>query len=529
MSESITEGMPSQGFEVNTTTMANACSLYAKVASSKSKTTIYKDDLSKLALAICYNSGNPRDELTSIKALTKLNERCEDPLTADEIAELIEITNEKIIEYIDDTAEATRLRNEEKREKNRKRIAEEIEAKKNAIPEDVPLTDEELDIEAKAIAIMEREDVLNYLQEGFYENHVGHEEIFRIVMYAFCAQSSATNKGIQPETTGNKGSGKSHSIASSIHLFPQEYVYNTSVSPKYLYYNPPKPGSIIYIDEKLSPELVDLLKRVMTNFQSDTEHSTIVEKKPVKMVIPKRQVVMGSTVLGVGDDQFKDRVVQVGIINADADDKKYYEFESNRRKEGRPEFQVSEVIKICRHIMRTIRNYEFVVKIPDIEFAYTHDRRLMNIFYDIVEASTILNFTQRIQDIDEKTEIITLTPTEDDINAALNFEMFRMADSETEGRLTKAQRALHETIQRNIESDCALSETEIVKMYGKSQQAARKLLYGRDGNQQKATGGLVENTKWYVCGYDTYHNNVILVTKTNTGLKENYRFASLVV
>lgn len=510
MFEPIEEIAPIEAVEsVNSITMARACSALADASSGKSVATIGRENFPLLALACCYDGGKPKDEFTSIKTLTKLNKRYNEPLTEDEIKDLVDATNEKIIDYIDENAETTRLRNEERREETRKRI----EAKKNAIVEEKPLTADELDIEIKAIEIMEHGEVLDYLQFGFNANHVGHEEIFRSIIYAFCAQSSATSKGIQPEATGQKGSGKSHSIASTIHLFPQEYVYNTSLSPKFLYYNPPKQGSVIYVDEALSPELVDIVKRIMTNFQTDTEHSTIVEKKPVKMVIPKRQVIMGSTVCGTGDDQYNDRTVQVGIINASDDDKKYFEFESNRRKEGRPEFQIDEITKICRYIMGTIRGLEFRVKMPDITFAYTHDRRLMNIFYDIVEASTILNFTQRINDIEEETGIIILTPTKDDINAALNFEMFRMADEHTEGRLSKAQRALHEKIQDSINGDCALTEPEIVKIYGKSQQAVRKLLYGDRGNHNKSEGGLVGSTKWYVCSVDDKHRNIISCMK----------------
>lgn len=380
----------------------------------------------------------------------------------------------------------------------------------------------------EAINILKGGKPLEFLQQAFEANHIGHLEIFRSVVYAFCAQSSQTSRGIQPEATGQKGSGKTHSITSTIFLFPEEYVYNTSLSPKVLFYSPPKQGSMIYCDEQLDPALVNILKRVMTNFQQDTEHTSVIDKEPVKMVIPKRQVIMGSSVCGIGDDQFGDRVVQVGIINSGDDDTAYEKFESQRRKEGRPEFQVNKQVMICRAMMRHIREKEFVVKMPDISFAFNNDRRLINIFYDLVEASAILHFMQRNPVVDDETGTITITPNKDDIIAAQDFEMFRMSIKETDGRLTKSQTALHQKIQGSISEDTMITEVDIVSLYGKSQQAVRKLLYGDGGNPNKICGGLVERTSWYVCTQEPKHRqNAIFCKKTiKCGIKGN--FASMV-
>lgn len=376
----------------------------------------------------------------------------------------------------------------------------------------------------EAINILKNGNPLKFLQQAFEANHIGHLEIFRSVVYAFCAQSSRTSRGIQPEATGQKGSGKTHSITSTIFLFPEEYVYNTSLSPKVLFYSPPKQGSMIYCDEQLDPALVNILKRVMSNFQQDTEHTAVIDKEPRKMIIPKRQVIMGSSVCGIGDDQFGDRVVQVGIINSDTDDDEYEMFEKQRRKEGRPEFLITKQLEICRAMMRHIREREFVVKMPDIKFAFKNDRRLINIFYDMVEASAILHYMQRASIVDEGTGTITITPNKDDVLAAQDFEMFRMAIKETDGRLTKSQTALHQVIQESLTADSMITEADIVKLYGKSQQAVRKLLYGDGGNPSKICGGLVERTSWYICTQDPdrKQQNTILCKKTTAGIKNSF-------
>ena len=349
----------------------------------------------------------------------------------------------------------------------------------------------------KALEVLRTGDPLGYLLEGFRINHAGHEENARVIIYSFCAQSSATSKGIQPEVTGSKGSGKSHSIASTLFIMPPEYVWDSSFSPKFLYYNPPQQGSMIYIDEKLSDELVNHVKKIMSNYQRETRLSTLIERKPQVLVIPKRIVIMGSTVNGAGDDQYNDRTIQIGILNTTDDDQKYYEFETRRREEGRPEFVVTDKIEVCRSLLRYIREHEFVVKIPRIRFAYLHDKRLMNILFDLTEASAILNHLQRNHT--QNGSVITVIPDARDLAAALNFEMFRMSDSEAEGRLTRAETALHQKIQseiRNTESE--FTEADIATMYGKSQNAIRKLLYGDGGKQTDIVGGLIDKTPgWY--------------------------------
>jgi hypothetical protein len=378
----------------------------------------------------------------------------------------------------------------------------------------------------KAITILKTGNPLEFLLDGFRSNHAGHEENARAIIYAYCAQSSGTSKGIQPEVTGSKGSGKSHSISSTLFLMPEEYIWESSFSPKFLYYKPPPAGCIIYIDERLSDELVSLVKKIMSNFQRETRHSTLVERKPVELIIPKRIVIMGSTVNGAGDDQYNDRTVQVGILNTPADDEKYYEFESKRRAEGRPEFQVNDHIKTCRAILRYIRQREFIVTIPRIQFAYLHDKRLINILFDFVEASAILNYMQRVHS--ENGTVVTVTPNKDDLTAALNFEMFRMNNAEAEGRLTRAETALHQKIQgaiRNTESE--FTESEIAGLYGKSQNAIRKLLYGDGGTQNSITGGLVDKTPgWYTitpaANPDLKGASVIRCKKVQTSIGGSY-------
>jgi hypothetical protein len=365
---------------------------------------------------------------------------------------------------------------------------------------------------------------LDYLLNCYRKNHVGHEELARGYIYAFCCQSSATCKGVQPSATGDKGSGKTHSAESTVYLFPQEYVWKSTFSDQALYYAPPLQGSMIFIDEKISDPLVDLLKRMMSNFQRETERTVVIDKEPKVLTIPKRQVVITASVHGSGDDQFADRSVQLGILNSKDDDKAYAEFEGLRRSEGRPEFTLDDEILICREMTLLIRKKEFFVECPQFEFAYYKDRRLINIFFDLLEASAILNYMQREHTIEGN--VVHVIPNQSDVFAASDFEMFRYANEKIDVRLTKSQQSLHEKIQNSFKEGVdwkLMTEAEITILYGKSQTAVRKLLYGDGGNAQNVVGGLIQATNNYIADRDTDTNqNIIKITKSARCIRNSF-------
>jgi hypothetical protein len=381
-------------------------------------------------------------------------------------------------------------------------------------------------IKARAESVLRSGRPLEFLMECYRKNHIGHEELARGFIYAFCCQSSATAKGLQPSATGDKGSGKSHGVESTVFLFPQDYIWRSTFSDKALYYSPPKQGSMIFIDEKMQEGLVNLIKRVMTNFQRDTEHRAVIDKKDgVKpMKIPKRQVIIAASTHGAGDDQLSDRVVQLGILNQKQDDQVYAAFEGKRREDGRQEFVEDDDVLVCREMMQIIRNHEFVVKSPKIRFAFVKDRRLINIFFDFLEASAILHFMQR--DNVTVNGVTTVVPVQEDVTNAQEFEMFRFANELTEQRFTKAELSLHNTIQNSISDKVImteLTESDIVSLYGKSQVAIRKLLYGDGGSPANITGGLIQSCNWYVADKDFEgKRNIIRVTKVRSQYQSTF-------
>jgi len=253
----------------------------------------------------------------------------------------------------------------------------------------------------------------------------------------------------------------------------------------------------------------------MTNFQRETAHNTIIDHKLATESIPARTLWLGSAVSETGDDQLKDRFLTLGIQNSPENDQAYILWELERRKEGRAENAVNDDVLMSRAILHHIGEREFIVAgFDQIEFAYTTDRRLVNICLDLTEASAILNYRQR--EHSEDNGVITVHPLPEDLDAALQFSMFNLTDKGADGRLTKAERAMDDAIQTNIQdkTEREFTEAAIVELYGKSLTRVRALLYGRDGSPNNISGGLLEKAPWY--SLDTEpdtHRNVIRVKK----------------
>ena len=352
----------------------------------------------------------------------------------------------------------------------------------------------------KAVDILKNFEPIDTFKKGYGLNHCGDDEILRAVVYARVLQSSRTTKGLQVFVTGDKGSGKSSAVKSAVNLIPPEEVNEGSFSDKAFFLKlEDKEKPVIYLDDTvLSEQQVATIKRCMTNFQRPTDHNTIVDHKLVVHAIPARSLWLGSAVNEAGDDQLKDRFLTLGIQNNPENDTAYIAWELQRRKEGRSENAVNDDVILARAILQHITEHEFVVAGFDrVTFAYTSDRRLVNICLDLMEANAILHYLQRVHD--EKDGVITVHPVADDLIAALDFSMFKQTDKSSDGRLTKAERALDDAIQAaiTIGTEWTGTEAEVVALFKKSLTRIRALLYGRTGSPNNITGGLLEKASWY--------------------------------
>jgi primase-polymerase (primpol)-like protein len=331
-------------------------------------------------------------------------------------------------------------------------------------------------------------------------SHVGHYQILRAIIYAECLKSSGSTKGLQPAVTGSRGSGKSHAVKTSVHLLPKDAIYTATLSPKALYYKNPPRKTTFYMDDAVLPdELVSLMKRKQTQFQEMTTYGTVMDKKWAEISIGPRMVFITTSVAQLGDEQLSDRALLIDIKNEKTDDTLFYEFENDRRTKGLPEFPESEEVQLCRNMLAYIRDNEFRVILPSLDFDYYSDRRLIGMTYDLMEASAILNHKKRECQMDGT--VIVVTATEEDLANALDFDMFKNSDAATMARLSKSERAFDTQVQTllNGKDSDKFTEKELAEKTKMSVPGIRNYLYGRENGAStiKDGIGLCGKTTWY--------------------------------
>jgi hypothetical protein len=305
---------------------------------------------------------------------------------------------------------------------------------------------------------------------------------------------------LQPAVTGNRGSGKSHAVKTSVHLLPKDAIYTATLSPKALYYKQPKSKTTFYMDDAvLQEDLVSLMKRKQTQFQEPTVYGTVMDKKWAEISIDKRMVFITTSVAQLGDEQLTDRALLVDIKNEKADDEAFYQFENERRTKGLMEFPETEEVLLCRDMLAHIRRNEFRVIIPSLDFAYYNDRRLIGQCYDLLEASAILNYKSRETEIDG--ELIVVKATSEDLSNALDFDMFKFSDEDTLSRMSKSERGFDIQVQALLNgSDMKMyTEKELSDITKLSVPGIRNYLYGRGNSaaEIKDGVGLCGKTTWY--------------------------------
>jgi energy-coupling factor transporter ATP-binding protein EcfA2 len=343
-------------------------------------------------------------------------------------------------------------------------------------------------------------DVMSVFENAYSLNHSGDNEVLHTCIYAMALQSCKNTKGLHAKATGKKGSGKSTAIAAALHLAPHETVCKGSFSDMALFRKVRniRHPRIMLDDVVLSEKQTANIKRATGAFQEKCEHSTIVENKDEVFFIPERSVFLMTSVNEEGDDQLVDRFIALGTGVGYTDDESYAAWENEKRCDGREDLVTNESVRVARAILRYLATEEFIVHTPNLQFAYTTDRRLMNMVWDLMSAHAILYHLQRRYE--EAAGVIHVWADERDLNAIIHVSMFNRLDAASETRLTPAEQRLNVMLQddllkRNVE-DKIYTEQEIANLYGKTMPTVRGVLYGRDGSQQRYTKGLMAKVTW---------------------------------
>ncbi|MEI6841197.1 MAG: hypothetical protein WCK53_08020 [Methanomicrobiales archaeon] len=348
---------------------------------------------------------------------------------------------------------------------------------------------EDEEIHTEALTILTTGDPIKTFSDTFSTLHSGDGEIGKVFLCSWAVQCATTTTGIQPGLDGRKGSGKTSGARAAIHLYPQEYVFDTSFSNKALFYDKRiQPGCVVFSDDTTLPaELATTIKRAMSKFQTGTEHLTVektdtgtIQSKRVK--IPERVTFIFTAVYDSGDDEILDRQYRLSLAPDAAAGERFTQFLKDRMKSGREEYPITREVRVCREMLRIMKSQLFRVKIPfsdDIIFSDTDARRDMIMLFDFIQASAVIHSIQREQV--EENGIIDLTATTDDFNTA--SEIFKASENTRLFRLSKDERALLDWLADHSKLE-GITETDIIKKWGAeagyNRMRIRRLLYGED-------------------------------------------------
>ncbi|MDP2218170.1 MAG: hypothetical protein Q8J68_12895 [Methanolobus sp.] len=248
--------------------------------------------------------------------------------------------------------------------------------------------------------IMENEDPVEYILNEHQKLHIGDKEIAKTLLVSIGVQSALNSEGIQPKVNGASGKGKTHCCKAMKHLMPPEWIIETMLSDKVIYRMQLNSGVVIFCDDAdLSPSLEGTIKRATTNFQAETIFTTLDKEHKVKSLPIPPHIVWWLT--SIDDDQslqLLNRQLSAGVDETPDQDRRVLEHQIDQALTGKMAFPETEEVRICREIIRTIKQKEFVVKIPfakDIEWTNESNRRNFPLFCDIMAGFAIFRFKQR--------------------------------------------------------------------------------------------------------------------------------------
>lgn len=340
-------------------------------------------------------------------------------------------------------------------------------------------------IKEKALAIMEAGTPINYLMEVYSKLHVGDIITGRALFGCIGCQSVFNSNGLHPKLSGNSGKGKTHSVKSVMHLVPQKYVMEASLSDKALYHCNIAEGTIIFNDDvEVSEELQSIIKRASTNFQTTTKHIISVKSgdnwTSKEMIIPPGIMWCLTSVNDNGSIEFLNRQFNLGVDETTQQDDMVMNFHLEKATTGERSFPINDDVLTCRVIIDDIKSKKFTVLIPyakQIIWADMANRRNLEMFLDFIKAFAIFDYRHRA-----KVNETTIEANIEDFNNALSLYSKRAENQKF--KLNDNEFALLRTMELNrpyyIEQLQELTKLPYLTVY--------RAFHGRDA---KAGGGLL--------------------------------------
>ena len=375
---------------------------------------------------------------------------------------------------------------------------------KSTIPEDI--------VEA-AREIIYTGDPVKKLIETHATLHVGDEPLARALLVSIGIQSVLNSDGIHPKVSGDSGKGKTHCCKAMMHLLPEKYKFNTTLSDRAIYYMDIPEGAVVFSDDiDLSETLEGIIKRSTSNFQEGDNYTTLDKNLDVKeLYIPPR---ISWWLTSVDDDQsiqLLNRQFGGGVDESEKQDDEVFKFQKEKLRTGRAGLPENRDVEICRCILDDIKKQLYTVVVPyadDIDWIDRGNRRNFLIFGDIVCAFAILRHRQRY-----RTENNELIANIDDYNDAKELYIGRAKNQGT--KLTDVE--LHFCNLLNGAGE--LDYSQLQRAMGVSQGRISQIINGKgkgdSGLVNKVPGLIVEKQSVKTDDDTTVQKNVCTLHNFN--------------
>ena len=348
---------------------------------------------------------------------------------------------------------------------------------------------DEKEVKAEARRILKTGNPIKYILDTFNMIHIGDRrtgEVLVISVGSTCIENCA---GIHPNLSGDSGKGKSHSCKTMIHLIPKEYVLNTSLSAKAMFYKPMKDGMVIFSDDiELSSDLESIIKRSTSEFQQGIEHVTVDKMKGKTLRMPKRIAWWLASVDNDLDMQTLNRQVEVSVDCSAETDCMVRDQQLRSSGTGEPEYPETFEVHVCREIYRTIKQLfiRVVITFYDrINWKGESNRRNLPIFLDMIKVYALFNYQQREHQLDTD-NVYKIIANEDDYERA--SELYISRAERQKNKLTDNEQKIIDFLGSHGTADI----NKIKESTGLAYNTARSLLLGR---KDRNTGGLLSKVK----------------------------------
>jgi energy-coupling factor transporter ATP-binding protein EcfA2 len=350
----------------------------------------------------------------------------------------------------------------------------------------------------------------DYVYGVWQRSHSGDSHIGKMLLLSVGCQCITNSKnGIHVSLTGPKGCGKSDSAKKMIVLLPEEWTYNASISPKFLYGSNLRDGTTILIDDMAwDDELGVTVKRITTDFATGSRRGTKKDMECRDETTPARLTFWVTSVDNQADEQLRDRFLMSEVEDSPERTEERKNFMKRVDMGYEDTIIFDDEIKLCQDLITDMKNNNFNVVIPFADrIDIKGDTRAYGIFSNMVKSFAIFNY--RLRETDENGRLIA---TEEDFYKAKEiFELFGGHSSDKYSSTEKKVLQIivdngHRATARDIieRADITRGTLSIV-MNGRNDREKHGLLYKCKGlNTDKMPSGIIVYTLPF--GYQVQDN-----------------------